>query len=813
MKHFLLFTAVCFCFSVLSAAPHYLFFTPRPAVETVPPLCAAAPENMRVTAPLPGTGVQLLSDIQKNYLDMPRNGRIAFFADRESRKIMRSGGWHQPEVRLEWEALPSAASYTVLISENPDLSDSVCVERISVPYLALRNLKIASVYYWQVFALADNCSVEGRSPVADFRTVDRAPRLMWMGELGNTRDLGGRTGLDGRRVRQGMIYRTAGLNDIASFVPDAPEVVLAEHPELRTAAGRLDAGIAALREQLDALPQIDVLPPFSAAGEWKVYRPDIKFASDEQIRAFLALNTAPADYLGAAAVVMRSGDDGGIRLDGGFSMKPAFFFREFTAPSDGVMRIGCGADWFWAFSCNGAPLVDFSASALGNRVKPFSAGNYILDIPVRRGRNVLAAYVGAGSDGWSWYCGAPSRPCSRGEALGVMICDLAAAEYEFSRSVNSARLAECRSAASASDSVVCLPWLLKDEWIAYLPDKDKSGPDKIREFFALNSAPAEYLGAAAVTLRSRGNAGVEFAAPSAGRPAYLMQEFYSGADGVMRIGCGADWFWAVAVNGEILADLTPGKRGNARLPVSAENYVLDIPVRKGRNVLSVCVCSGMDGWRWCCAPPPPLRSSAETLCTRMRFLEMMREDLFSSCGSVRPGRNWIDAGTQTYMVDILGIRSDVDLRSDSECSGMTGSPLGPRVKWYQYPSGCYGGMTGRSARDAFTKEFRVFLDESSYPVDFHCWGGQDRTGSLAFILNALLGVDEEELWLDWEATGFWNPSNAFRHDLLFDSLIRVLGALPGENMREKCENYVLSLGFTRDDIEKFRSIMLEPAAE
>ena len=33
--------------------------------------------------------------------------------------------------------------------------------------------------------------------------------------------------------------------------------------------------------------------------------------------------------------------------------------------------------------------------------------------------------------------------------------------------------------------------------------------------------------------------------------------------------------------------------------------------------------------------------------------------------------------------------------------------------------------------------------------------------------------------------------------------------VPGANLHEKIENYVLALGFTKADIEKFRSMMLE----
>ena len=141
---------------------------------------------------------------------------------------------------------------------------------------------------------------------------------------------------------------------------------------------------------------------------------------------------------------------------------------------------------------------------------------------------------------------------------------------------------------------------------------------------------------------------------------------------------------------------------------------------------------------------------------------------------------------------------------------MTGSPLGPEVKWIKVSSSAYSGMAKDSSKEAFAKAFRVFLDETNYPIDFHCIAGADRTGSLAFILNGLLGVDEEELWRDWEVTAFQKEKIDFGHRTRFSKLVKVFDAFPGANIHEKIVAYVKSAGFTDADIEKFRSIMLEP---
>ena len=181
-----------------------------------------------------------------------------------------------------------------------------------------------------------------------------------------------------------------------------------------------------------------------------------------------------------------------------------------------------------------------------------------------------------------------------------------------------------------------------------------------------------------------------------------------------------------------------------------------------------------------------------------------------SKGGMVPGKERLTDASRAYAKGTLGVRTDLDLRSDRECFGMTGSPLGPEVKWIKISSSAYSGMAKDPGKSAFAQVFRVFLDEKNYPIDFHCIAGADRTGSLAFILNGLLGVDEEELWRDWEVTAFQKEKLDFGHRTRFSKLVKVFDAFPGANINEKIVAYVKSAGFADADIEKFRAIMLEP---
>ena len=178
-------------------------------------------------------------------------------------------------------------------------------------------------------------------------------------------------------------------------------------------------------------------------------------------------------------------------------------------------------------------------------------------------------------------------------------------------------------------------------------------------------------------------------------------------------------------------------------------------------------------------------------------------------GNQKPGKNRLTPAMASYITDGLGIKTELDLRKDEECFGMNGSPAGEKVNYVHISSSQYQYMQRAFGRGAFKKDFALFLDPANYPISFHCISGQDRTGALAFILNGLLGVSEEELYLDWESTGFWNSSTRFNHARLFNHLVTGFDQFPGETLNERIENYVRSVGFTDEDIANFRSIMLE----
>jgi protein-tyrosine phosphatase len=179
----------------------------------------------------------------------------------------------------------------------------------------------------------------------------------------------------------------------------------------------------------------------------------------------------------------------------------------------------------------------------------------------------------------------------------------------------------------------------------------------------------------------------------------------------------------------------------------------------------------------------------------------------------KPSERTISDKGIAELVQGLGIRSDLDLRSPHECYGMTGSPLGPGVKWFHCPQKTYAGFKDEDAKRAFAAAFRVFLDKSNYPVVFHCAGGADRTGAVAFMINGVLGVSLDDLSRDWELTAFgtaYASTPDFTHEKRFNKLVAVVDAFPGATLTDRIVSYVKSCGFTDADIAYVREILLEP---
>ena len=183
------------------------------------------------------------------------------------------------------------------------------------------------------------------------------------------------------------------------------------------------------------------------------------------------------------------------------------------------------------------------------------------------------------------------------------------------------------------------------------------------------------------------------------------------------------------------------------------------------------------------------------------------DDSFVNYGKIYRGNqlngygNWgnnklTENGLKTFKDD-LKIKTEIDLRTqDKDDANQTVNFVDASLPYYKYTIGQYTDIlepsvwnalphdgntpvdsmenkndarrlsyaTGNAVRNENAMRrslkgiFEVLADERNYPVYIHCNAGADRTGTVAFLINGLLGVSEADLIRDYELTSFSSVS-------------------------------------------------------
>ena len=290
---------------------------------------------------------------------------------------------------------------------------------------------------------------------------------------------------------------------------------------------------------------------------------------------------------------------------------------------------------------------------------------------------------------------------------------------------------------------------------------------------------------------------------------YLVQTISTDWERTLTLKVGAEWFWALAVNGCLLRNYLV-ENPEQSSPGDIPTHPVLLRLKKGKNTIAFAVTAGSEGWCWCSATNPVTDLEA-ALKGELERRKHARELVVRRHNGMRPGATRINDENRDFWLKFLGIRTDIDLRGTFECWNMTGSPLGETVLWDHISSRIYGEIFQQpNARKALSLVLRNFLDRNNYPIVFHCIAGHDRTGTVAFCLGALLGVDVDTLRKDWETSTF---EGGVRDYSMLDSLERGFDAYPGATIRERAEAFVKELGFTDADLATLRDILLESEHE
>ena len=173
-------------------------------------------------------------------------------------------------------------------------------------------------------------------------------------------------------------------------------------------------------------------------------------------------------------------------------------------------------------------------------------------------------------------------------------------------------------------------------------------------------------------------------------------------------------------------------------------------------------------------------------------------------GIVEPDYKITEEGKDT-LLNVLGIKYDMDLRSNSD-NPTNINVLGDSVIHKYYNCSAYKHVFSDAGKESIKNIFTDLADEKNYPMYVHCTYGLDRTGTVCYLLEALLGVSDDDLLRDYELSALCHYTLNTKE---YETMILALSSYAGATTCEKVENYLMDCGVTMKQIEDIRSIFLE----
>ena len=181
------------------------------------------------------------------------------------------------------------------------------------------------------------------------------------------------------------------------------------------------------------------------------------------------------------------------------------------------------------------------------------------------------------------------------------------------------------------------------------------------------------------------------------------------------------------------------------------------------------------------------------------------------------------AADRAVLVGELGIQHDLDLRGregggpDDEPE-MTASPLGSDVWYTRTQQYAWYALTPVASWQIY---LRCVIDAVTHrePVYFHCTAGADRTGTLACVLEGILGMSQSDIDKDYELTCFYSGTGTDsdarrRNETDWTGLINAINAVPGDSFRDKCVHFAVgTCGMSMADINAYRTAMINGTPE
>ncbi|MBO4451569.1 MAG: tyrosine-protein phosphatase [Bacteroidaceae bacterium] len=160
----------------------------------------------------------------------------------------------------------------------------------------------------------------------------------------------------------------------------------------------------------------------------------------------------------------------------------------------------------------------------------------------------------------------------------------------------------------------------------------------------------------------------------------------------------------------------------------------------------------------------------------------------------------------------VGIRAEIDLRNIKNASGNnTFSALGADIPYHFANLDRWGDNTLQLdvAKWSNILKFLVKHVCDNRPVYFHCQIGADRTGCLAQMVQGLLGLSRDQMYLDYELNSM-SKAGERRKEKLDPAVNYILQSSKGSTLQMHYFNFInQKLGIAATDLRDFINTMVE----
>ena len=168
----------------------------------------------------------------------------------------------------------------------------------------------------------------------------------------------------------------------------------------------------------------------------------------------------------------------------------------------------------------------------------------------------------------------------------------------------------------------------------------------------------------------------------------------------------------------------------------------------------------------------------------------------------------------------LGIQVEIDIRNNEEVQStkdikakyaMQDQSFIAGAEYLQIPVNAYSDAVEMDnyKHDRTVSALHAIIDSvnNGKVVYYHCAAGVDRTGTISFLLEGLLGADEQSLDEDY-GLQLTTQTKIYDSQREYKKMKQYMFEYRGDNLQEKFFNWFIDSGFTEKELKQFQAIMI-----